>query len=58
MWLIEKGKRPRAVCRECKALHSSKDCPRISEIAKVRQAAVRFYQWYKAHELEAERREA
>jgi hypothetical protein len=28
MLLIKKGRRPRAICRECKALHSKSLCPK------------------------------
>ncbi len=27
MYLIQKGKKPIAICRDCKALHAARDCP-------------------------------
>ncbi len=28
MYLLEKGRKARAICRECRALHGEKDCAR------------------------------
>jgi hypothetical protein len=35
MQLHERGQRPRSICRECRALHGAKDCPRRKAQAAV-----------------------
>jgi hypothetical protein len=35
MYLIQKGRKKRAICRECAKLHAAKDCPKaISQRAR------------------------
>lgn len=42
MLLIERGRRPRAICRECRALHGQKACPKRRSPAELdRKAAER-----------------
>jgi len=41
MLVIEKGKRARAICRECRALHGPKSCPKRNKQLTLRQAAER-----------------
>lgn len=40
MYLIEKTGRKRKICRQCRQLHGTRDCPRGSVTEEQRQAAI------------------
>lgn len=49
MYLIERGRKPRAICRLCSKLHGAKDCPKA-----LRLPVLTMREWRMRKKLEAQ----